>query len=179
MLKTLFCYFGEHGVLYKHPTDFMNGRGTYTAVLDRKVAKISKARVDFGSLPNRSAIDMASYSKIVQAIKVGNLKPYDEYNDLILLVNFLLGVTFMLRGRKEHHAITWSNFRFLTVASGKYTGHRKLEIVSLQDKSCHVSIRNTTRRDNTGYVDANECIENPNTCVVHWLYHLRTLCPQE
>ena len=72
---------------------------------------------------------------IVQFIKVGNLRLYNEYNYLILLVNFLLGVTFMLRGRKEHQAPTWSNFRFLTVASVKYSGCRKLEIVSLQDKS--------------------------------------------
>ena len=179
MLKTLFSYFGEHGVLYKHPTDFMTGRGTYAAVLDQKFAKISRERVDFGSLPNRSAIYMASFPKIVKAIKEGNLKPYDEYDDLILLVNFLLGVTFMLRGRKEHHTLTWRNFRFSKVASGKYAGRRKLELVSLQDKSCHVTVRNTVRRENTGFFDAVECIENPNTCVVHWLHHLRTLCPPE
>ena len=27
MLKTLFSYFGEYGVLYKHPGDFTNVRG--------------------------------------------------------------------------------------------------------------------------------------------------------
>ena len=71
MMKTLFSYFGEHGVQYKHPTDFMAGRGTYTAVLNHKFAMISKARVDFGSLPNRIAIDMASFAKVREALREG------------------------------------------------------------------------------------------------------------
>ena len=71
MLKTLFSYFGEHGVQYKHPTNFMAGRGTYTAVLNHKFAMISKARVDFGSLPNRSTIDMASFAKVREALREG------------------------------------------------------------------------------------------------------------
>ena len=61
MLKNLFSYFAEKGIQYKHPNDFLNIRGTYTAVLDHKFAIIAKSRSDFGSLPNRSAIDLASY----------------------------------------------------------------------------------------------------------------------
>ena len=75
ILKTLLSYFGEHDVQYKHPTDFMVGRGTYTTVLNHKFAMISKARVDFGSLPNRSAINMASFAKNCEALREGWLKP--------------------------------------------------------------------------------------------------------
>ena len=110
MLKTLFSHFGEYGVLYKHPSDFTNVRGTYTALLDHKFNKIAKEHVDFGSLPNRSAIDIASYNKIASAIKEGKIKPHSDYNDLIMLVNFLVGVQFMLQERTEHATLTWSNF---------------------------------------------------------------------
>ena len=55
----------------------------------------------------------------------------------------------------------------------------KLEIISMRDRSYHVSVCNTTCRDNTEYMDAIEYIENPNTCVVHWVHHLHTLCPPE
>ena len=109
MLKTLFSYFGEHGVQYKHPTDFMAGRGTYTAVLNHNFAMISKARVDFGSLPNRSTIDMASFAKVCEALREGWLKPYENFSHLTMLVNFLMGVTFMLRGREEQATLTWKN----------------------------------------------------------------------
>ena len=179
MIKSLFSFFSEFGVLYKHPTDFQNGRGTYTAVLDRKFTKISREREDFGALPNRSAIDMASYPKIVSAIKAGELKPHTSYDDLIMLVNFLVGVSFMLRGRTEHALLNWSNFRFSKVVSGKYLGRTKLELVGLQDKSMHVSVKNPVRRDNTGCLDAVECIENKLSCVVYWVQYYRNLCPPE
>ena len=122
MLKTLFSYFGEYGVLYKHPGDFINVRGAYTALLDHKFREIAKERIDFGSLPNRSAIDFASFLKVENAVKEGKIDPYSVYNDLIMLVNFLVGVQFMLRGRAEHANLTWSNFRISEITSGKYAG---------------------------------------------------------
>ena len=64
MLKTLFLYFGEFRVLYKHPSDFTKIRGTYTALLDHKFNEIAKERIDIRSLPNRSAIDISSFHKI-------------------------------------------------------------------------------------------------------------------
>ena len=103
MLKTLFSYVGEQGVQYKRPTNFIVGRVTYTAVLKHNFTMIVKARVDFGSLPNRSAIDMASFAKICVALIEGWLKPYDNFSHLIMLVNFLMGVTFMLCGSEEQH----------------------------------------------------------------------------
>ena len=177
MLKNLFSYFGEKGILYKHPSDFINHRGTYTAVMDHKFAKIAKTRPDFGSLPHRSAIDMASYEKIDEAIKANRIMPYSNYDDMILLINFLVGVSFMLRGGKEHATLAWSNFRLSTVTEGKYVGRMKLEIVHLQDKSMSVSVRHPTRRDNTGCLDVVACSENKNTCVVHWYQYYRLLCP--
>ena len=122
MLKTLFSYFGEHGVLYKFPGDFMNVRGSFTALLDHKFKEIAKKRIDFGSLPNRSAVDLDSLQKIETAIKEGKINPYSDYDDLIMLINFLVGVQFMLRGRAEHANLTWSNLQILEIASGKYLG---------------------------------------------------------
>ena len=106
MLKTLFLYFGEFRVLYKHPSDFTNVRVAYAALLDHKFNEIAKACIDFGSLPNGSAIDISSFHKIKNAIKEGKIKPYTVYDDLILLINFLVGVKFMLRGRAEHSNLT-------------------------------------------------------------------------
>ena len=60
MLKTLFSYFAEHGIQYKHPNDFKSGKGTYVAILNNKFLEISKENIDFDSTPNKSAIDAAS-----------------------------------------------------------------------------------------------------------------------
>ena len=177
MLKTLFLYFGEFGVLYKHPSDFTNVRGAYTALLDYKFNKIAKERVDFGSLPNRSAIDISFFNKIGIIIKEGMIKPYTVYDDLILLINFLVGVHFMLRGRAKHASLTWSNFRILEITSGKYLGRKKLGLVNLQDKFIHVSVKNPFRRDNSGCLDLVQCLENKLSCVVYWVIYYRTLCP--
>ena len=40
-----------------------------------------------------------------------------------------------------------------------------------------VSVKNPIWRDNTGCLDIVECLENKNTCVVHWWQYYRTLCP--
>ena len=150
MLKTLFSYFGEFRALYKHPSDFTNVRGTYTALLDHKFNEIAKECVDFGSLPNRSAINLSFFDKIANAIKEGKIKPYTVYDDLMMLINFLVGVHFMLRGRAKYTTLTWSNFRILDITSGKYTGRKKLEIVNLQDRCMHVLVKHPMRRNNTG-----------------------------
>ena len=176
-LKTVFSYFWEFGVLYKHPSDFMNVRGAYTALLDHKFNEIAKERVHFGSIPNRSAIDISSFDKIGIAIKEGKIKPYTVYDDLILLVNFLVGVHFMLRGRAEHENITWSNFRISEITSGKYLGRKKLEIVNLQDKCMHVLVKHPVRCGNTRCLDTVQCLENKLTCVVYWVLYYQTLCP--
>ena len=176
MLKTLFSYFGEFGVLCKHPSDFTYVRGTYTALLDHKFNEIAKERDDFGSLPNRSAIDISFLHKIENAIKEGKIKPYTVYDDLILLVNFLVGVHFMLRGRAEHENITWSNFRISEITSGKYLGRKKLEIVNLQDKCMHVLVKHPVRCGNTRCLDTVQCLENKLTCVVYWVLYYWTLC---
>ena len=109
MMKTLFSYFGEHGIQYKHPADFMVVCDTYTAILNHKFTMISRARVDFGSLPNRSAIDMASFAKVREALRERWLKPYENLFHLTLLLNFLMGVMFMLRGRKEQATLIWKS----------------------------------------------------------------------
>ena len=101
MLKTLFSPFGEHGIQHKHSTDFMVGRGTCTAVLSHKFAIIIKARLDFGSLSNRCAIDMTSFAKVRDSLREEWLKPYDDFSHLTMFVNFLMRATFILHGREE------------------------------------------------------------------------------
>ena len=83
----------------------------------------------------------------------------------------------MLRGRAEHASLTWSNFRISKITSGKYLGRKKLEIVNLQDKCMHVSVKNPVRRDNSGCLDAVQCLENKHTYVVYWVIYYQTLCP--
>ena len=115
MLKVLFLNFGKNGIFYKHFTNFIISHGTYTTVLKGKFLKISEERIDFGSLPNRSAIDMASFSKITTAVMEGWIWPYENFSHLMMIVNFLLGVMFMLCGRKEHVTLIWSNIRISNV----------------------------------------------------------------
>ena len=132
LIKSLFSFISVYGVLYKHNTDFWTGRGTYTTVLDCKFTKISRERNNFGTLPNRIAIDMVFYPKIITAIKAGELKPHTLFDELIVLFDFLLGVTFMFWSWTEHAMLNWRNFQFLKVASGKNSlGWTKLGIVVL------------------------------------------------
>ena len=170
MLKTLFSYVGEQGVQYKRPTNFIVGRVTYTAVLKHNFTMIVKARVDFGSLPNRSAIDMASFAKICVALIEGWLKPYDNFSHLIMLVNFLMGVTFMLCGSEEQH---W----YWTVTSGEYEGRRKLKVVSLLDMTSQVFVTNPMRRGSIGVMDAAKRVNSHSTCIVHWVQYYQILYP--
>ena len=72
----------------------------------------------------------------------------------------------MLKERDEYKELCWCNFKFTTVESGQFSGRRKVEMVSLLNKSCKVTIINTTRRDNNGCLDAIECLENDITWVV-------------
>ena len=94
-----------------------------------------------------------------------------------MLVNFLMGGTFMLRWREERASLTWENIRFSNVSSGKFMGRRKLELVSLLDKTSQVSVTNPVHRDNTGVMDAAECVNDHSTCVSHWVQYYQTLCP--
>ena len=79
MLKTLFSYFVEQWIQYKQSNDFKLGNGTNVAVLNKQFLEISRERIYFGFTPNKSATDMVSLPKIVNAIKIGNLKPYDNF----------------------------------------------------------------------------------------------------
>ena len=112
MLKTIFLYFGKHGAQYKHPTNFMAGRGTYTAVLNQKFAIIAKSRIDYDSTPNRSSIDLDSFKKICVALRGRWPKPYNNFSHLNMLVNFLMGVMFMLCGCENKHISPRVTFEF-------------------------------------------------------------------
>ena len=74
------------------------------------MSNISKERIDFGAIPNQSAIDLDSSQKIGD-----KRKQIKKYKDMIMLLNFLIGVTFMLRERDEHKELCWSNFKFSTL----------------------------------------------------------------
>ena len=91
-------------------------------MLDKKISNISKERIDFGSIPNGSAIDLDSFQKIDKAITENKFRLFDNYKDMMMLINFLIKVTFMFRGHDEHKDICWSNFKFSTVESGKFAG---------------------------------------------------------
>ena len=85
----------------------------------------------------------------------------------------------MSQGRDEHKELCWSNWKFFTVDSGKFTGRHKVKIASLLNKSCKVTITNTTRRDNKECLDVIECLENDITGVVFWIHYYRKLCSPE
>ena len=70
-------------------------------------------------------------------------------------------------------------FQDSTVGSGKFAGRHRVEIVSLLDKSCKVTITNMTRRDDRGCLDTIECQEKGMTCVVIWMHYYRKLCPSK
>ena len=171
MLKILSLFFAEHGVQYEQSYDFLNHWGTYIAFLDRKFKIIAKSRTNFGSLPNRSAINLASYPKIEEAIKSNKIMLHTNY------FNFLVWVAFILRGGKEQASLTWSNFCLSNVAPGKYLGCKKLEIINFQNKSMSVFVKYPSWRKNTGCLEVVKCTENKHTCFVHLYQHYQLLYP--
>ena len=124
-----------------------------TTILDHKFASIPKERADFGSMPNGSVIDLAFYPKIDHAILANKIMHYSNYEDMILLIKFLVGKTLMLRGGKEHNNLAWSNYCVSMVTSGKYIGRKKLDTVNVEDKCMYVSVKNPSRHDNTSCWD--------------------------
>ena len=55
-------------------------------------------------------------------------------------------------------------------------GRKKLEIVNLQDKCIHVSVKYPMRHNNTGCSDAVQCLENKLTFIE--FYTIRHYVPQ-
>ena len=71
-------------------------------VLDHKLVAISKEQGNFGSMTNRIAIDLDSCPKIDHTILTNMIMPYSKYEDKILLINFLVGVTLMVQVGNEY-----------------------------------------------------------------------------
>ena len=93
MLKLLFSNFTEYGILYKHSKDLSLRKLTYIALLDKK--NVSKEIIDVDALPNQSAINLDSFQKIDKAMKENKLNLFNNYKDIIMLLNSLVEVTFM------------------------------------------------------------------------------------
>ena len=114
---------------------------SYVVALNKKFSRIANSCIDFGSLPNRSEIDLDSFKKVEEAIKTQSLRPYKDHKHLLYLLNFLIGVTFMLWGEKEHENLTWSNIRFSIVTSRKYSGQKSIKVINLEDKKQHATVK--------------------------------------
>ena len=67
------------------------------------------------------SIDFDSFRKIDNTIDENKLRPFDAWKEMIMLLNFLIGVTFMLSGHDEHKELCWSNFKFSTVESRQFS----------------------------------------------------------
>ena len=72
----------------------------------------------------------------------------------------------MLQGQKERKNLTWSHIGFSTVTFKKYFRQISIEVINLEDKKRHVTIKNPTRRDSFSQMDAVKSINNKYTCVV-------------
>ena len=175
--KSLFSYFSKKGVNYIHPNDFMKSCGCYVPVLNEKFSWIANSCIDFGSLPNRSEIDLDYFKKVKKAIKTQSLHPYEDHKHLLYLLKFLIRVTFMLQGRKEHKNLTWSHIRFSTITFTKCSGHKSNEVINHKDKKGHVAVKNPTRCDFPGHMDAVKSINNKYTCVVYWINYYQLISP--
>ena len=97
---------GRKGVQYKHPNDFLNHLDAYTALLDHKFAIIAKSRTYFGSLPNRSPIDLASFPKIEEAIKAMRIIQYTNHDNMIIFLIFLVGSPLCSSGARNRQALS-------------------------------------------------------------------------
>ena len=74
----------------------------------------------------------------------------------------------MLRGREKQINLNWGNIYFLIVTSDRFAGCRKLEIISLIDKTVPIFVNVLYYRDNTDMV---KCINNKSAYIVYWVQY--------
>lgn len=100
-MSTIFNEFRmKKGMTYDFRTDF-NDKGQFHGVMIVSWNKIRLKDPKFGTKQHQAQFDWEADTKIRQAIKDGNLMPYEDPAHLQLVVLYVLGRMFLLRGCKE------------------------------------------------------------------------------
>jgi hypothetical protein len=174
-IKQLFTIFRKEGVEYDYLSDF-NKDGEFHAVTKAMWIKAGEEDQNFGSAQHKAAIDEEADTKIRTAIEKGHLRPFTDLVHLQMLLTFLFGRYFLLRGGKEIHRLEWKAISFGRYTSGPDKDCRFVMLKIPKDKVNYRSFRNpimakgslTFRvRENTADV----------ACPYRVLTHYRDLCP--
>ena len=156
-LKSLFLYFSKKGMNYNHPNDFMKSSGSHVVLLNKKLAKslILVMTLHLFLIGARFTLTLSRKLK-------SQSRPKD-HKHLLYLLNFLIGVTSML-------------IRFSMVTSWKFTRRKIIDVIDLEDKKRHATLKNPTLHDSSCHMDAVELIDSKHTCAVYWVNYYRLIC---
>ena len=141
-LKILFAYFKGQGIIYSLSTDFNFDSGI-NAVLKNRFSIIAKEDSTYGTRITKRTITETDEAGIRKAVKKGTLD-LSNPQDIQIILNFLLGKYFCLRGRTEHAKIKWESIKFGVHEDGPDVGTPYVELVkdSTGDKTHKLDIRN-------------------------------------
>lgn len=98
--KQLFAIFNANGIALKQH-DFKNYPDSYDTMWANRFAKASKERDDYGTRPNRAAVDTETDGKIRTAVEEKRFNPQGNYDDNLLLLNFRMIYDLQFRSGQE------------------------------------------------------------------------------
>ncbi len=183
MLRTMFAIFRTKDITFKHTRDF-NGNGEFHAVLKKRWENEIDKDPQFATGICTSSPDLDADWKIREKYKAKEFNPFSTsdgttaYQDHLHYAVFILGRSWLLRGRKEIVFLLWNQIKFLsTVDNGKVI--QFVEVVQHFDKGHPLNLKNTTARS----VDDIAPRIYPNNkdplCPVKFLTFFRSLCSPE
>lgn len=138
---------------------------------------IRAVRTSFGSRPNKYAINEEEDTQIRKSIMDGLIQ-IDILQDLQLILAWLIGKTFMLRGGGEHHELTWDRFSFGSVTDGNFVGRPTVEFAMGFDKSHQLGITNPTTRTEKTRIFSMHNVNDPLSLYT-LMQKYRAMCPPE
>ena len=100
-VEQLTLIFQDAGAQYSYSKDF-NKSGEFHGAVKSQWDAIRKVDPKFGTGRNKARTDKELFTKFVTAVREGEIRPYENPEDLLLCIIFILGFYCGLRGSTEH-----------------------------------------------------------------------------
>ena len=105
----IFSVLNDYGVKFCLG-DFKNVRGSFYVIENKAVRELCLKDLLYGKKPTKPDVTFEEVNARLRQCK--NLDPWNNYEDLVRVLGFQLGLFSMSRGNVEHHLMKWCQFRF-------------------------------------------------------------------
>ena len=175
-LKQVFGIFHMKGIQYRQG-DFY-GDGGLLGVVKQDYENKLEEDPTLGTGRTKAEFDEEGELKYQEALRKGDLKPFEDNTDLLRCIVMGLGMKCGFRGRKEIALATWDYFDISIIQKGPRKGRT---IISARpgggwDKTHRLGIKNGNTRSQKPSIEENPL--DPN-CFVKLVLHYRSQCDME